>query len=149
MYDVSLVEFFFFFKQKTAYEMRISDWSSDVCSSDLQFRFWVVGSLAGRDAEVAAQVMPFLVAGTLLALASARSLNTLALGEDVARSLGQRVQLARAASALAVVLLCGGATAAAGPIAFIGLTIPHVARAICGPDHRWLPPWCPARSHGR
>ncbi|HEY9555777.1 MAG TPA: iron chelate uptake ABC transporter family permease subunit [Acidimicrobiales bacterium] len=107
-----------------------------------QFRFWVVGSLAGRDAEVAAQVMPFLVAGTLLALASARSLNTLALGEDVARSLGQRVQLARAASALAVVLLCGGATAAAGPIAFIGLTIPHVARAICGPDHRWLLPWC-------
>src|SRR3546814_3284041 len=95
-----------------------------------QFRFWVGGSLAGRYADVAAQVMPFLVVGTLLALASARSLNTLALGEDVARSLGQRVQLARAASALAVVLLCGGATAAAGPIAFIGLTIPHVAREI-------------------
>src|SRR3546814_13945792 len=78
----------------------------------------------------------------LRGLAAARLLNTLALGYGVARSHGQRVQRARAASALAVVLLCGGATAAAGPIAFIGLTIPHVARAICGPDHRWLLPWC-------
>ena len=47
----------------------------------------------------------------------------------------------RAAGALAVVLLCGAATAAAGPIAFIGLTVPHVARAICGPDYRWILPW--------
>src|SRR3546814_14819594 len=78
-----------------------------------QFRFWVVGSLAGRDAAVAAQVMPFLVVGTLLALASARPLPPPALREDVAPSLGQRLPLARAASALAVVLPCGGATAAA------------------------------------
>jgi iron complex transport system permease protein len=60
---------------------------------------------------------------------------------DVARSLGQRVHLARATSSVAVVLLCGAATAAAGPIGFVGLTVPHVARAICGPDYRWILPW--------
>lgn len=106
-----------------------------------QFRFWIVGSLAGRDGTVAAQVTPFLVVGAVLALASARSLNTLALGDDMARSLGQRVQLARGIAALSVVILCGAATAAAGPIAFVGLTVPHVARAIVGPDYRWILPW--------
>jgi iron complex transport system permease protein len=106
-----------------------------------QFRFWVVGSLAGRDAAIAAQAAPFLVAGAALALLSARTLNTLSLGDDVARSLGQRVHLARGVTALAIVILCGAATAAAGPIAFVGLTVPHVARAICGPDYRWILPW--------
>jgi len=112
----------------------------DVATLD-QFRFWVVGSLGGRDGDVAVQVLPFIVVGLVLAVGSARMLNVLALGDDVARSLGQRVVLARATSALAVVLLCGAATAASGPIAFIGLTIPHVARAICGPDYRWIVPW--------
>jgi iron complex transport system permease protein len=106
-----------------------------------QFRFWVVGSLAGRGADVVTTVAPFIVVGTVLALASARSLNTLALGDDVARALGQRVRVARAVSTGAVVVLCGAATAAAGPIGFVGLTVPHVARAICGPDHRWILPW--------
>lgn len=106
-----------------------------------QFRFWAVGSLAGRDAAVAGQVAPFLVVGVLLALVSSRGLNTLALGDDVARSLGQRVHLTRGVSALAVIVCAGSAVAAAGPIGFIGLTIPHVARAICGPDHRWIMPW--------
>jgi iron complex transport system permease protein len=106
-----------------------------------QFRFWVVGSLAGRGSEVVTQVVPFILIGIVLALGSARSLNALALGDDVARSLGQRVNLARALAAGAVVVLCGAAVAAAGPIAFVGLTIPHVARGICGPDHRWVLPW--------
>jgi iron complex transport system permease protein len=106
-----------------------------------QFRFWVVGSLAGRDAEIARQVLPFLAVGAGLALVSARSLNALALGDDVARSLGQRVGAARALSALAVVLLTGAAVAAAGPIAFVGLAVPHVARAITGPDYRWVLPY--------
>jgi iron complex transport system permease protein len=112
----------------------------DVATLD-QFRFWVVGSLAGRDATIVRQVTPFLLAGAVLALGSARALNTLSLGEDVARSLGQRVGLARAASALAVVLLTGGAVAAAGPIGFVGLTVPHVARALTGPDYRWVLPY--------
>lgn len=106
-----------------------------------QYRFWAVGALAGRDATIAAQVAPFLVVGALLALLVGRALNTLALGDDVARALGQRVWVARAASALAVVVLTGAATAAAGPIGFVGLAIPHVARAICGPDYRWVLTW--------
>jgi len=112
----------------------------DIATLD-QFRFWAVGSLAGRDAQIAAQVAPFLAVGVVLALAAARGLNTLALGDDAARSLGQRVQLARATSGLAVIVCSGAAVAAAGPIGFVGLTVPHVARAICGPDYRWILPW--------
>lgn len=106
-----------------------------------RFRFWAVGSLAGRDGTVAAQVLPFLAVGAVLALASARALNVLALGDDVARALGQRTGLARGISASAVVVCSGAAVAAAGPIGFVGLTIPHVARVICGPDYRWIVPW--------
>jgi iron complex transport system permease protein len=106
-----------------------------------QFRFWIVGSLAGRDTEIAKDVLPFFLVGSVLAMVSARALNTLALGEDMARSLGQRVQLARGISALSVVILCGAAAAAAGPIGFVGLTVPHVARAIVGPDYRWILPY--------
>ncbi len=112
----------------------------DIATLD-QFRFWAVGSLVGRDMEVVAQVVPFILVGTVLALSTARSLNTLAMGDDVARSLGQRVGMARATSALAVILLAGAATAIAGPIGFVGLTIPHVARAITGPDYKWVLPW--------
>jgi iron complex transport system permease protein len=112
----------------------------DVATLD-QYRFWVVGSLAGRDAAIAAQVAPFLAVGAVVALGTARSLNSMSLGDDVARSLGLRVGLARIAAAVAVVLLSGAATAAAGPIGFVGLTVPHVARAICGPDYRWILPY--------
>lgn len=106
-----------------------------------QFRFWVVGSLAGRDATVAWQMAGFILVGTLMALASGRLLNALALGDDVARSLGQRVGMARVFSAGSVMLLVGAATAAAGPIGFVGLVVPHVARAITGPDYRWVLPY--------
>ncbi len=112
----------------------------DIATLD-QYRFWAVGSLVGRDTGVVLQVVPFMVFGTLLALATGRMLNTLALGDDVARSLGQRVGVARGVSALSVIVLAGSATAVAGPIGFIGLTIPHVARAITGPDYRWVLPW--------
>jgi iron complex transport system permease protein len=81
-------------------------------------------------------VLPTLVAGAILALALGRLLNGLALGDDVARGLGQRVGLARALSAVAIVLLCGSATAAVGPIAFVGLVVPHVARWVVGADYR-------------
>lgn len=106
-----------------------------------QYRFWIVGSIAGRDAEVAVQVAPFLLVGALLAFGSSRSLNSMSLGDDVARALGLRVGLARGVAAVSIVLLCGSATAAAGPILFVGLTVPHVARAICGPDYRWILPY--------
>ena len=106
-----------------------------------QFRFWAVGSLAGRGSDVVGQVAPFIVVGIVLALVSGRVLNALSLGDDVARSLGQRVGLARIFTAVTVVLLCGAATAAAGPIGFVGLTIPHVARLVTGPDYRWILPY--------
>jgi len=106
-----------------------------------EFRFWQVGSLAGRDAATLWQALPFLVVGIALALFSGRALNTLSLGEDIARALGQNVALARALCALSVVILCGAATAIAGPIAFVGLTVPHVARFVTGPDHRWMLPY--------
>jgi ABC-type Fe3+-siderophore transport system permease subunit len=104
------------------------------------FRFWVVGSLAGRGAEVAWQVLPFIAIGLVLAVANAPALNLLGLGEDVARGLGQRVWPARAVGLTAITLLCGAATAACGPIAFVGLVVPHAVRAFTGPDHRWLIP---------
>ncbi|RBY97348.1 iron ABC transporter permease [Blastococcus sp. TF02-8] len=104
------------------------------------FRFWVVGSLAGRGGDIAWQVAPFIALGLVLALVNAPALNLLGLGEDVARGLGQRIWLARVVGLAAITLLCGAATAACGPISFVGLVVPHVVRALTGPDHRWLVP---------
>jgi iron complex transport system permease protein len=104
------------------------------------YRFWNVGSLAGRDPEIIAQVAPFLLVGALIALAGAPALNALSLGDDVARSLGHSVGRARVSGVVAITLLAGGATAACGPIAFLGLIVPHVVRSFTGPDHRWLLP---------
>ncbi|OMQ14405.1 iron ABC transporter permease, partial [Modestobacter sp. VKM Ac-2676] len=105
------------------------------------YRFWVVGALAGRDATVAAQVAPFIVVGLVLALLNAPVLNLLGLGEDVARGLGTRIWLARGVGLASITLLAGAATAACGPIVFVGLVVPHVARTVTGPDHRWLVPY--------
>lgn len=105
------------------------------------YRAWVVGSLAGRGADVAREVWPFVILGAVLALATGRILNALALGDDVARSLGQNVGRSRMVCGLAVMILAGAATAAAGPIVFLGLTVPHIARAIVGPDYRWILPY--------
>lgn len=104
------------------------------------FRFWQVGAIAGRDLTVLGQVLPFLGAGLALALVNAPGLNALALGDDVARSLGQRVLRTRVIGVIAITLLIGGAVAACGPIGFLGLVVPHVARAITGPDYRKLLP---------
>lgn len=107
-----------------------------------RFRFWAVGSLSGLDGEVIFQILPFLAAGMLLALGLSRSLNALALGEEVARSLGIGLRTVRWASVVAVTLLCGAAVAACGPIGFVGLVVPHAARVISGADQRWLIPAC-------
>ncbi|WP_431970320.1 FecCD family ABC transporter permease [Nocardia sp. bgisy134] len=105
------------------------------------YRFWVVGAVAGRDAEVFWQVLPFLAAGLVLAVAAAPGLNLLTLGDEVARGLGVHIGRSRALGLTAVVLLCGAATAAVGPIAFLGLIVPHLARMVTGPDFRWLVPY--------
>lgn len=105
------------------------------------YRFWVVGTVAGRDAEVFWQVLPFLAFGLTLAVAAAPGLNMLSMGDDVARGLGVNVRRNRALGLAAVVVLCGAATAAVGPISFLGLVVPHIARVFTGPDYRRLVPW--------
>ncbi len=106
-----------------------------------QYRFWAVGSLGGRDETVLMQVSPFIAVGLVLGLCCAWPLNTMGLGEETARALGTRIGWTRAVTALAVTLLCGAATAACGPIAFVGLVVPLAARAFTGPDQRWLLPY--------
>jgi iron complex transport system permease protein len=86
-------------------------------------------------------VLPFLLVGVVLALVVSRSLNAVALGDDLATSLGTKVLRTRVLSVVAITLLCGSATAAAGPIAFLGLMSPYLARAIVGPDQRWVLPF--------
>ncbi|AGI86853.1 FecCD family ABC transporter permease [Streptomyces albidoflavus] len=104
------------------------------------FRLWQIGGVGGASYERIGQVLPFLAAGFLLCLLSARALNSLALGDELAAGLGERVALVRAVAALGAVLLCGAATAVAGPIAFVGLVVPHTCRLLVGVDHRWLLP---------
>lgn len=106
-----------------------------------ELRFWQVGSLAGRYSPVLAGVAPFLVVGLVAALCCGRALNGLALGDDVARGLGSHVGRTRVAVFAVVTLLAGAATAACGPIVFVGLVVPHAARMICGPDYRWVLPY--------
>jgi iron complex transport system permease protein len=103
-----------------------------------QFRFWAVGSLAGRDLEVVSSIAWFIVAGAVLAIGLARPLNAIGLGDDAAAALGVKVGRTRAIAGVAIVLLCGSAVAAIGPIAFVGLVVPHAVRAVVGPDQRWL-----------
>ena len=102
-------------------------------------RFWQVGSLAGRS-DVLAVIWPFICLGAVLALLNIPSLNALALGADTAVALGISVFGARATGIAAVTLLAGSAVTMAGPIAFAGLLVPHITRALTGPDYRWLIP---------
>ncbi|OCC13302.1 iron ABC transporter permease [Streptomyces sp. PTY087I2] len=118
-----------------------------------RFRFWSAGSLADQDASTVLRILPFLGLGALLALASAPALNSLALGDDVAASLGRKLGLVRLQGVVAVTLLTGAAVAVIGPVVFIGLVVPHVARVLAqyaglGPDHRWLLPLSAALAAG-
>ncbi|WP_344323719.1 iron ABC transporter permease [Streptomyces macrosporus] len=107
-----------------------------------RMRFWTVGSLATARMDTVVQVLPFVAGGLLVAFALARPLNALALGDDQARALGARPERVRTACIVAITLLCGAATAAAGPIVFVGLMVPHLVRALTGPDLRWTLPYC-------
>ncbi|MEU4424085.1 iron ABC transporter permease [Actinoplanes sp. NPDC024001] len=105
------------------------------------FQSWQVGGVGGATWESIGNVLPFLVAGLVICLLCARPLNSLALGDELAAGLGERVVLIRAVAALGSVVLCGAATAVAGPIAFVGLIVPHLCRLLVGLDHRWLLPF--------
>lgn len=102
------------------------------------YRTWAVGSLAGVRSAALADLWPFVAGGAILAAAMANRMNMLALGDDVATALGQRVGTTRAVSGIAIVMLSGTATALVGPIALIGLVIPHAARRLVGTDYRWI-----------
>ena len=105
------------------------------------FRSWQIGGVGGASFDGMRHALPFLAAGALICLLSARALNSLALGDELAAGLGERVAVVRIVAAVGAVLLCGAATAVAGPIAFVGLVVPHVCRLLIGLDHRWLLPF--------
>ncbi|MGW2914941.1 FecCD family ABC transporter permease [Streptomyces asoensis] len=106
-----------------------------------RMRFWTVGSLSSATDGTIRQVLPFLVVGSLLSFALARPLNAVAMGDDTAKALGANLNRTRALSMLAATVLCGAATAACGPIVFVGLMVPHVVRSFTGPDLRWIMPY--------
>ncbi|MFI1164314.1 FecCD family ABC transporter permease [Streptomyces sp. NPDC020801] len=106
-----------------------------------RIRFWTVGSLASATNETISQVLPFIAAGTVVALLLARPLNAMAMGDETARALGAHLGRTRAFAMLAATVLCGAATAACGPIVFVGLMVPHAVRSFTGPDLRWILPY--------
>jgi iron complex transport system permease protein len=104
-------------------------------------RQWQIGGVGGATFDAIGHALPFLAAGLLASLLSARKLNALALGEELAAGLGERVAVARALAALGAILLCGATTAVCGPIGFLGLVVPHLCRLLVGVDHRRLLPF--------
>jgi iron complex transport system permease protein len=106
-----------------------------------EVRFWLAGSVAGRDLTLLGQAAPYLLAGLVLALALGRQVTILALGDDLARGVGQRTARVKLLATLATILLAGSAVAVAGPIGFVGLIIPHVVRLLVGADYRWIVPY--------
>ncbi|QOR72738.1 iron ABC transporter permease [Ruania alkalisoli] len=101
---------------------------------------WQIGGVGGATAASITTVGPFLAVGFAICLLMAKGLNTLALGDELAAGLGERVGRTRAVAAFGAVVLAGAVTAVTGPIAFVGLVVPHVCRLVAGPDHRWLLP---------
>ncbi|GGG06042.1 FecCD family ABC transporter permease [Paenibacillus abyssi] len=106
-----------------------------------QVLVWLVGSVAGRDMNQLIAVWPYMGAGMLIALLLSRHLNVLSMGDDVAQGLGQRTAHIKLFAAAAVILLAGGSVAVAGPIAFVGIIIPHIVRYLVGTDYRWILPY--------
>lgn len=102
-----------------------------------RMRFWGAGTLTDRPTGTAGAIVPFVLTGLLIAVCCARPLNAIALGDDAARAFGLRVGATRCGVVIAVALLCGAATAAAGPLMFVGLMVPHAVRRLTGPDWRW------------
>ncbi|MGC3995570.1 MAG: iron ABC transporter permease [Propionicimonas sp.] len=103
-----------------------------------RMRFWQVGSVAGRGYDVLLPALPALLVGIVAALCCGRLLNLLALGDDTAAGLGLPVNRARLFAGAVVVVLAGATTAVCGPIAFLGLIVPHLVRMLTGPDYRWV-----------
>ena len=120
----------------------LGSWTAALLLLDLetldQARFWLAGSIAGRGTEEVELLLPVIAAALVVALFMGRQVNALSLGEEVATGLGQRTALVRATAGLCVVALAGSAVALAGPVAFVGLAVPHIVRSVVGPDYRWI-----------
>ncbi|MNE59535.1 Hemin transport system permease protein HmuU [compost metagenome] len=104
-------------------------------------RSWQIGGVGGATFDRISYVLPFLLAGFAISLLSARKLNSLALGDELAAGLGENVAITRLFTAVGAILLCGATTAICGPIGFVGLIVPHLCRLLVGVDHRWLLPF--------
>ena len=104
-------------------------------------RSWQIGGVGGATFERMEPVYGFLIIGFALCLLSARKLNVLALGDELAAGLGEKVALAQIIATIGAVILCGATTAVCGPIGFVGLVVPHVCRLLVGVDYRWLLPF--------
>ncbi|MCA1031577.1 iron ABC transporter permease [Bacillus timonensis] len=106
-----------------------------------QVLFWLAGSVQGRKLEILYSVLPYLAIAWLLSIMISNKMNILTMGEDVAKGLGQRTGMVKLLAAIVIILLAGGSVAVAGPIGFIGIVIPHIARYLVGFDHRWVIPY--------
>ncbi|HZG17571.1 MAG TPA: iron ABC transporter permease [Candidatus Bathyarchaeia archaeon] len=104
--------------------------------------FWLVGSVSGRELADLLIVFPYLVVGWAMAFALARAINIMSMGDEVAKGLGQRTVIVKITAVITIVLLAGGSVSVAGPIAFIGIMVPHMCRFLIGQDFRWLLPYC-------
>ncbi|MBF2048479.1 MAG: FecCD family ABC transporter permease [Leptolyngbya sp. IPPAS B-1204] len=106
-----------------------------------EIRFWLAGSVAGRDFATFTSVLPYMGIGLLVALILSRQITMLTLGDDVAKGLGLRTAWVKATATVVVILLAGSSVALAGPIGFVGLVVPHLVRFFAGVDYRWLLPY--------
>ncbi|MGG3571381.1 iron ABC transporter permease [Bacillus gobiensis] len=107
-----------------------------------QVLFWLAGSVQGRNLQLLLSLSPYLIIALIGSFLLGRKINVLIMGEDVAKSLGQKTGLIKLMMAVSIILLAGGAVAIAGPIGFIGIVVPHFARYLVGNDHRWILPYC-------
>jgi iron complex transport system permease protein len=105
-----------------------------------EIRFWLAGSLAGRDIHMFWQALPFVALGLFSAFALGRQITTMSLGEDIAKGLGQQTAWVKIITAISIILLAGSAVSMAGPIGFIGLVVPHIVRFFIKADYRWILP---------
>lgn len=106
-----------------------------------QVLIWLVGSVAGRTMDMLQAVYPYMLIGLLASFLLAPHINVLAMGDDVAKGLGQRTMMIKTLAALVIVVLAGGSVSVAGPVVFVGIIIPHIARFLVGIDYRWLLPY--------
>jgi iron complex transport system permease protein len=107
-----------------------------------QVLFWLAGSVQGRKLELLYSVLPYIGIAFVICVFLASKINLLMMGEDVAKGLGQKTGTVKIMTAAVIILLAGGAVAIAGPVGFVGIVIPHIARFFVGNDHRWILPYC-------